>query len=103
MLKIRIFKPPQRWLHSLEHGAVAFLYNPCADEYEINIFRKIAKKCLRRFIFTPHTQLGDDIYFTLVTYGCKLELSTLIGNENIIVEYLKVTLKINLIFIQIIN
>lgn len=24
--------PPERWLHNLEHGGVAFLYHPCASE-----------------------------------------------------------------------
>ncbi|CAF0937039.1 unnamed protein product [Brachionus calyciflorus] len=88
-----LYCPPQRWLHALEHGAVVFLYDPCADEYEIEIFRSIAQKCLRRFILTPHSSLENDSLFTIVTYGCKLELTNLIGNEKIVTDYIKVSLQ----------
>lgn len=26
-----VFVPPQRWIHSLEHGAIVLLYHPCAN------------------------------------------------------------------------
>jgi hypothetical protein len=29
------YLPPERWLHNTEHGAVAFLYQPCIDPEEL--------------------------------------------------------------------
>jgi len=29
------YLPPERWLHNTEHGAVAFLYQPCIDPVEL--------------------------------------------------------------------
>lgn len=29
------FCPVQRWLHSIEHGAVVLLYHPCANKNEV--------------------------------------------------------------------
>lgn len=33
---------PQRWLHNLEHGGVAFLYHPCADDALVDALRAVA-------------------------------------------------------------
>ena len=29
------YLPPQRWLHSLEHGAIVLLYHPCANSDQV--------------------------------------------------------------------
>ncbi len=55
-----LYMPPQRWIHAIEHGAATFLYNPCADHSEINLFKKLAKKRLRRHILTPFVNLPDE-------------------------------------------
>lgn len=54
------FVPKQRWLHSLEHGAVVMLYHPCANNDEINTLKKLVKKCLYRHIITPYNLLDPD-------------------------------------------
>jgi hypothetical protein len=88
MIKI---KPPQRWVHSIEHGAAVFLYDPCANKTEIEALKNIARKCLRRHIITPYKNLPFGRLFAIVTFGCRLELgSSVISQQNQIKEYLKV-------------
>lgn len=54
------FLPPQRWLHNLEHGGVALLYDPCAPASVIQELRDFAKKRpadkggLFRYVMTPY-------------------------------------------------
>lgn len=69
------YVPPQRWLHSLEHGAVVLLYHPCADATEVAKLRAIVTSCLRRHIITPYDKLPKEAPFALLTWGCKLVLS----------------------------
>ena len=71
-------------------GAAAFLYNPCSDPREIEHFRSLAKNCLRRHIITPFKNLPKGQFFNIVTYGCKLELNTIFGQEKLIASYLRV-------------
>ncbi|OWA51640.1 hypothetical protein BV898_16116 [Hypsibius exemplaris] len=70
------YLPPQRWLHNLEHGAVALLYNPCADPVEIDKLRKLVTGCLRRHVITPYNKLPRATPFALVTWGCKLMMAS---------------------------
>ena len=35
------YLPPQRWLHNLEHGGIAFLYHPCAEQSVIDSLHEI--------------------------------------------------------------
>jgi hypothetical protein len=37
------YLPPQRWLHNLEHGGLAFLYDPCAPADLIDALRAFAR------------------------------------------------------------
>ncbi|XP_060529352.1 uncharacterized protein LOC132703853 [Cylas formicarius] len=69
------FLPRQRWLHNLEHGAVAMLYHPCANRNEVNIVKKIIKSCLYRHVITPYNLLTPNRPIALVTWGHRLELS----------------------------
>jgi hypothetical protein len=85
-----LFMPPQRWIHAIEHGAATFLYNPCADHSEIHLFKNLAKKCLRRHILTPFVNLPDELNFVIVTFGCRLEMNKVSGNEDKIKDYLRV-------------
>ena len=82
------FKPRERWIHAIEHGAAVFLYDPCASEIEIAKFKQLAKSCLRRHVITPSNSLGER--FNVVTYGCRLRMSQITGYENEIITYLKV-------------
>lgn len=70
------YAPPQRWLHNLEHGAIVFLYHPCADAGEIEKLRQIVKGCLRRHIITPYNKLTKTTPFALLSWGCKLLLGS---------------------------
>lgn len=37
------YLPPQRWLHNLEHGGIALLYDPCADEATVTALGDFAR------------------------------------------------------------
>ena len=61
------YMPPQRYIHNLEHGGIAFLYNPCAPQYMIDSLRALA--CSRpiddggdfRWVLTPYVGLPTNI------------------------------------------
>ena len=59
--------PPQRWLHNLEHGGIAFLYHPCAEESVIDSLRNIACSMADdetgafRWVLTPYPNLPSKI------------------------------------------
>jgi len=89
MLNFVSLKPPQRWIHAIEHGAAAFLFNPCANGAEIEAFKNISKRCLRRHIITPYENLPENVHFAIVTFGCRVEMNKVIDNEEIIKSYLR--------------
>lgn len=68
--------PPQRWLHSLEHGGIVMLYHPCADLRQVEMLRSIVRNCLRRHIITPSKMLPYETPFALLSWGCKVTMST---------------------------
>lgn len=70
------FVPLQRWLHSLEHGAVVMLYHPCANPVEVNRLRKVVKGCLRRYIITPYTVMDEQRPMAIVVWGWRMTMST---------------------------
>lgn len=61
------YMPPQRYLHNLEHGGIALLYNPCVDSSVIDALEAFA--CARasddggtfRYILTPYHDLPTNI------------------------------------------
>jgi hypothetical protein len=61
------YMPPQRYLHNLEHGGIALLYNPCVDPSVIEALESFA--CSRaaddggafRYILTPYHDLPTNI------------------------------------------
>ncbi|XP_033342447.1 uncharacterized protein LOC117229769 [Megalopta genalis] len=69
------FLPKQRWLHSLEHGAIAMLYHPCANPLEIKRLKGLVTGCLRRHVITPYNMLPMDRPLALVAWGCRLTMS----------------------------
>lgn len=69
------YLPTQRWLHNLEHGAIVFLYHPCADSSEVDKMREVATGCLRKHIITPYKLLPPETPFAAVSWGCKLLMS----------------------------
>ncbi|XP_020278335.1 uncharacterized protein LOC109852012 [Pseudomyrmex gracilis] len=70
------YVPKQRWLHSLEHGAIVMLYHPCANPLEVERLRNLVKKCLWRHIITPYNYLDEDRPLALLSWGCKLTMSS---------------------------
>ncbi|KAL0124369.1 hypothetical protein PUN28_006298 [Cardiocondyla obscurior] len=69
------YVPEQRWLHSLEHGAIVMLYHPCANPLEVERLKNIVNKCLWRHIITPYSYLNEDRPLALLSWGCKLTMS----------------------------
>lgn len=61
------YMPPQRWLHNLEHGGIAFLYHPCADPQLIDALRTYARNRpdddvgTFRWVMTPYPDLPSAI------------------------------------------
>ncbi|XP_018050647.1 PREDICTED: uncharacterized protein LOC108688767 isoform X2 [Atta colombica] len=54
------YLPKQRWLHSLEHGAIVMLYHPCANPLEVKRLKNLISKCLWRHIITPYNYLEEE-------------------------------------------
>ncbi len=61
------YLPPQRWLHNLEHGGIAFLYDPCVPEAQRVALLGIAKAQagddagLFRWVMTPYPGLPTPV------------------------------------------
>ena len=59
--------PAERWLHNLEHGGIAFLYNPCAEPALIEELRDYARALQGeggapfRWVLTPAPELPTAI------------------------------------------
>lgn len=70
------FLPKQRWIHSLEHGAVVMLYHPCAHPALVNELKEMVTSCLYRHIITPYTMLSPDRPMALLTWGRALLLTS---------------------------
>ncbi|XP_014769826.1 uncharacterized protein LOC106868886 isoform X2 [Octopus bimaculoides] len=81
------YLPPQRWLHSLEHGAAVFLYHPCADKVNISYFKRIAFGCLKKIIVTPSSKVPKSRPFVVVVYKKKLLMNTV--QEDVITKFLE--------------
>ncbi|XP_064613342.1 uncharacterized protein LOC135477117 [Liolophura sinensis] len=70
-----LYLPAQRWLHSMEHGAIVLLYHPCADPEELAWLKSLVRGCIRRHIITPYRGLPTQQPFALLAWRCKLSLS----------------------------
>ncbi|XP_014276623.1 uncharacterized protein [Halyomorpha halys] len=70
------FLPKQRWLHSLEHGAVVMLYHPCAHPAFVNELKDMVTSCLYRHIISPYTLLPPDRPMALLTWGWAMLLTS---------------------------
>ncbi|XP_012264906.2 uncharacterized protein LOC105691173 [Athalia rosae] len=81
------FIPKQRWIHSLEHGAIVMLYHPCANPMEVKRLKKILSSCLRRHIITPYTSLNEDRPLALLSWGCRLTMSVV--NPTLVKHFIK--------------
>ncbi|KAL3228134.1 hypothetical protein MRX96_004049 [Rhipicephalus microplus] len=81
------YVPPQRWLHSIEHGAVVMLYHPCAPTWFVEKLRKLVRDCLRKHIITPYRRLSLERPLALVAWGCKLQMSHVNARE--VIKFIK--------------
>lgn len=61
------YLPPQRWLHNLEHGGIAFLYDPCAAPSLVDALRELARAQpdddggAFRWVLTPYPGLPTGV------------------------------------------
>lgn len=63
------YLPPQRWVHSLEHGAVALLYHPCMQRSpELAALKSLVRDCLGKHVITPYRKIPFNMPFALLTY-----------------------------------
>ena len=53
------YLPPQRWLHTIKKGGVAFLYHPCTDEEQVDQLRVVARDYLNH-VLTPYPNLTNE-------------------------------------------
>lgn len=81
------FLPVQRWLHSLEHGAIVMLYDPCAEPALVHHLHKLLTGCFRKHIISPYTLLTRERPLALLAWGCSLEMATV--NEEEVKKFIK--------------
>lgn len=81
------YAPVQRWLHSLEHGAIVGLYHPCANRRLVNKMRKLIKSCLYRHVITAYENLTIERPFALVAWGKSLEMSYI--NHEVMLAFMR--------------
>ena len=82
------YAPPQRWLHSLEHGAAVFLYDPCLAEEDLCKIRAVISKWKARlgdgdpfrFVLTPYKHLMRPL--AIVFWG-RVYMSSCFAEEDI--------------------
>lgn len=68
------FCPPQRWVHNLQHGAVAFMYHPCVNPRLKEDLCSLARTYYYRHIITPHVGLTKDRPLALASWAATLEM-----------------------------
>ncbi|XP_043252321.1 uncharacterized protein LOC122397283 [Colletes gigas] len=81
------FLPKQRWIHSLEHGAIVMLYHPCANPLEVQRLKSLVAGCLRRHVITPYNLLNQDRPLALLVWGCRLTMSYV--NPNLVTSFIR--------------
>ncbi|GAB0093039.1 uncharacterized protein DMENIID0001_080910 [Sergentomyia squamirostris] len=82
-----LYVPVQRWVHSLEHGAIVALHHPCAHEGLTQKLKAIVKSCLYRHIITPSERLTSSRPFAIVAWGKSMEMSVI--DENLVKEFIR--------------
>ncbi|KAL7637630.1 UNVERIFIED_CONTAM: hypothetical protein RMT77_012359 [Armadillidium vulgare] len=81
------FVPPQRWLHSIEHGSVVMLYHPCAEPLLVHRLKTLVKECVYKHIITPSNMVTIDRPLVLVAWGCKIEMAVV--DEERVVDFIR--------------
>ncbi|XP_068248543.1 uncharacterized protein [Palaemon carinicauda] len=75
------FVPPQRWLHTVEHGGVVMLYHPCAEPLLVQRLKKVLTGCFRKHVITPYSNLTVERPLALVAWGCSIEMAVVDEKE----------------------
>ncbi|XP_060704114.1 uncharacterized protein tp53i13 isoform X3 [Hemiscyllium ocellatum] len=75
-----LYVPPQRWVHNLQRGGVAFLYHPCVHPRLKEELSLLARACKYQHIITPHLNLSQQ--WELQDYFKKSELQSAIRKGN---------------------
>ncbi|XP_078404146.1 uncharacterized protein tp53i13 [Cetorhinus maximus] len=70
-----LYVPPQRWVHNLQRGGIAFLYHPCVHPQLKEELSLLARACMYKHIITPHLNLSQQWPLALVAWGTSLEMS----------------------------
>ena len=86
------YVPPSRYLHNLEHGAILFLYHPCADKEQVEVFKELARSCLWKHLISKwDVGLNSTYPFGIVAWRNATVLSNVISedNQNFLVEFIK--------------
>ncbi|XP_029042753.1 uncharacterized protein LOC114875985 [Osmia bicornis bicornis] len=81
------FLPKQRWLHSLEHGAVVMLYHPCANPLEVKRLKDLVTGCLLRHVITPYNALTEDRPLALLVWRRRLTMSYV--NPKLVIQFIR--------------
>ncbi|KZC06978.1 PREDICTED: uncharacterized protein LOC107195223 [Dufourea novaeangliae] len=81
------FLPKQRWIHSMEHGAIVALYHPCANPLEVKRLKSLVTSCLRRHIISPYNLLDHDRPLALLAWGCRLTMSYV--NPDVVIGFIR--------------
>ncbi|XP_006621423.1 uncharacterized protein LOC102680815 [Apis dorsata] len=81
------FLPKQRWLHSLEHGAIVALYHPCANPMQVRRLKSLLAGCLRRHVISPYNLLDESHPLVLISWGCRLSMSYV--NPELVIEFIR--------------
>ncbi|KAL4223815.1 hypothetical protein ACF0H5_017280 [Mactra antiquata] len=55
-----LYLPPQRWVHSLEHGAIVLLYHPCMiASQQLTALKSIVRRCLGKHVISPYRNIPN--------------------------------------------
>ncbi|KAM8977047.1 tumor protein p53-inducible protein 13 [Pelodytes ibericus] len=70
-----IYCPPQRWVHNLKIGGVAFLYHPCVHPQLKEELSQVARSCMYKHVITPLQSLSRERPLALAAWCSTLEMS----------------------------
>ncbi|XP_075450319.1 tumor protein p53-inducible protein 13 isoform X2 [Ascaphus truei] len=76
-----VYCPPQRWVHNLKHGGVAFLYHPCVHPQLKEALSLVARSCMYKHIITPLPSLSRERPLALAAWCATLEMSWIDPSE----------------------
>jgi len=76
------YLPQKHWVKVLQHGGIAFLYHPCAENSSISRLRYVADSCMHRYVLTQYHKLSPERPLALVSWGCFLLMNNVNVNKS---------------------